>query len=96
MKPIPLPHCNFQPQPYSGPSADEVLAMRKEFLSPALFHYYKKPVMIVEGKAQWLFDEKGRRYLDGIGGIVTVSCGHCPPHIVAAAHAQNETLQPRQ
>ncbi len=24
--------------------------------------------MIVEGKAQWLFDEKGRRYLDGIGG----------------------------
>jgi alanine-glyoxylate transaminase/(R)-3-amino-2-methylpropionate-pyruvate transaminase len=93
MKPIPLPPCNFQPQPYSGPTADEVLAMRKEFLSPALFHYYKKPVMIVEGKAQWLFDEKGRRYLDGIGGIVTVSCGHCHPHVVAAARRQNELLQ---
>jgi alanine-glyoxylate transaminase/(R)-3-amino-2-methylpropionate-pyruvate transaminase len=49
--------------------------------------------MIVEGRAQWLFDEKGRRYLDGIGGIVTVSCGHCHPHIVAAANRQNETLQ---
>jgi len=49
--------------------------------------------MIVEGKAQWLFDEKGRRYLDGIGGIVTVSCGHCHPHIVAAANQQNEMLQ---
>ncbi|MCU0788918.1 MAG: aminotransferase class III-fold pyridoxal phosphate-dependent enzyme [Verrucomicrobia bacterium] len=49
--------------------------------------------MIVEGKGQWLFDEKGRRYLDGIGGIVTVSVGHCHPHVVAAAHAQNELIQ---
>jgi len=81
------------PKPYSGPSAEEVLALRKQYLSPAIFHYYKRPVMIVEGRAQWLFDEKGRRYLDGIGGIVTVSCGHCHPHVVAAAHLQNETLQ---
>jgi alanine-glyoxylate transaminase/(R)-3-amino-2-methylpropionate-pyruvate transaminase len=93
MKPIPLPPFAHKPQPYSGPTADEVLAMRKEFLSPAIFHYYKRPVMIVEGRAQWLFDEKGRRYLDGIGGIVTVSCGHCHPHVVAAANRQNETLQ---
>src|SRR5262249_43930703 len=56
-------------------------------------HYYKKPIMIVEGKGQWLFDETGRRYLDGIGGIVTVSVGHCHPDVVAAANAQNETLQ---
>jgi alanine-glyoxylate transaminase/(R)-3-amino-2-methylpropionate-pyruvate transaminase len=93
MKTIPLPPSNHAPQPYSGPSAEEVLALRKQFMSPAIFHYYKKPVMIVEGKAQWLFDEKGRRYLDAIGGIVTVSCGHCHPHIVEAARRQNETLQ---
>jgi alanine-glyoxylate transaminase / (R)-3-amino-2-methylpropionate-pyruvate transaminase len=93
MKSIPLPPFAHAPRPYSGPSAEEVLALRKEFLSPALFHYYKKPIMIVEGRAQWLFDERGRRYLDGIGGIVTVSCGHCHPHIVAAANRQNETLQ---
>jgi alanine-glyoxylate transaminase/(R)-3-amino-2-methylpropionate-pyruvate transaminase len=93
MKSIPLPPFEHVPRPYTGPSAAEVLALRKEFLSPAIFHYYKKPLMIVEGKAQWLFDEKGRRYLDGIAGIVTVSCGHCHPHIVAAANRQNETLQ---
>jgi alanine-glyoxylate transaminase / (R)-3-amino-2-methylpropionate-pyruvate transaminase len=93
MKSIPLPPCDHVPQTYSGPSADEVLALRKQYLSPALFHYYKKPLMVVEGKAQWLFDEKGRRYLDGIGGIVTVSCGHCHPHIVEAARKQNELLQ---
>jgi alanine-glyoxylate transaminase/(R)-3-amino-2-methylpropionate-pyruvate transaminase len=93
MKSIPLPPFAHVPQPYSGPSPEEVLALRKEFLSPAIFHYYKKPIMVVEGRGQWLFDEKGRRYLDGIGGIVTVSCGHCHPHIVAAANRQNELLQ---
>ena len=93
MKNIPLPPTTHVPSPYSGPTAEEVLDLRKRYLNPAIFHYYKKPLMIVEGKAQWLFDEKGRRYLDGIGGIVTVSCGHCHPHVVAAAHLQNETLQ---
>lgn len=67
--------------------------MRKAHVSPGIFHYYKKPIMIVEGKGQYLFDEKGRRYLDGFGGIVTVSVGHCHPHVVAAANAQNETIQ---
>ena len=93
MKQIPLPPCDHKPRPYKGPTPEEVLALRKEYLSPAIFHYYKRPVMIVEGRAQWLFDEKGRRYLDGIGGIVTVSCGHCHPKVVAAANLQNETLQ---
>lgn len=93
MKTIPLPPTSIQPQPYQGPSAEEVLATRKQFLNPAIFHYYKKPLMIVEGKGQWLFDETGRRYLDGFGGIVTVSVGHCHPHVVAAAQRQNELIQ---
>jgi alanine-glyoxylate transaminase/(R)-3-amino-2-methylpropionate-pyruvate transaminase len=79
--------------PYNGPSPDEVLAMRKEHLSPAIFHYYRKPIMVVEGKGQYLFDETGRRYLDGFGGIVTVSVGHCHPEVVEAARVQNETIQ---
>jgi len=88
-----LPPFDHQPQPYTGPSAEEVLALRKEFLSPAIFAFYKRPVMIVEGKGQYLFDEKGRRYLDAIAGIVTVSVGHCHPHVVAAAQRQNALLQ---
>src|SRR5258706_8337266 len=93
MKTPTLPPFDFKPQPYVGPSAEEVLRLRKEFLSPALFLYYKKPVMFVEGKGQYLFDEKGRRYLDGLGGIVTVSVGHCHPHVIEAVRRQNETLQ---
>ena len=89
---IPLPTCAFQPKPYVGPSPQEVLALRKEHLSPAIFHYYKNPIMIVQGHGQYLFDETGRRYLDGIGGIVTVSVGHCHPEVTAAANEQNETI----
>ena len=78
--------------PYDGPSPEEVLDLRNQYVSPGIFHYYKKPIMIVEGKGQYLFDEKGRRYLDGVGGIVTVSVGHCHPEVVAAANLQNETI----
>lgn len=93
MKSIPLPPCDHRPQPYSGPSAAEILALRQQHLNPAIFHYYQQPLMIVEGRGQWLFDETGRRYLDAIGGIVTISVGHCHPHVVAAANRQNERLQ---
>ncbi len=93
MKSIPLPPCAHQPVPYTGPSAEKVLALRKEYLNPGLFLYYKKPIMIVEGKMQYVWDETGKRYLDGLGGIVTISVGHCHPHVVAAANKQNATLQ---
>ena len=93
MKTPQIPPFDHRPKPYAGPSSDEVLALRRQFLNPAIFTYYKSPLMIVEGRAQYLFDEKGRRYLDGFGGIVTVSVGHCHPDVVAAANRQSETIQ---
>ncbi|CAM6100541.1 unnamed protein product [Calypogeia fissa] len=88
-----MPAFDHTPQPYHGPSAEEVLSKRKEFLNPALFYYYKKPVNIVEGRMQYLYDEKGRRYLDAFAGIVTVSVGHCHPHVVDAIVKQTKLLQ---
>jgi alanine-glyoxylate transaminase/(R)-3-amino-2-methylpropionate-pyruvate transaminase len=88
-----LPPCDHRPRPYAGPSKDEVIALRKRHLNPTIFTYYSKPLMIVEGHMQYLYDETGRRYLDGFGGIVTVSVGHCHPKIVAAVNRQNEILQ---
>ena len=88
-----LPPFDHAPQPYSGPFADEVLRLRKEFLNPGIFLYYKKPLMLVEGKMQYVWDESGRRYLDALGGIVTISVGHCHPDVVAAAERQNKHLQ---
>ena len=74
-----LPPFNHQPRPYTGPSPDEILRLRREFLNPGIFLYYKKPLILVEGKMQYAWDETDKRYLDGLGGIVTISVGHCHP-----------------
>jgi alanine-glyoxylate transaminase/(R)-3-amino-2-methylpropionate-pyruvate transaminase len=93
MKMPELPPFDHAPRKYQGPSADEVLRLRREFLNPGIFLYYKKPLMLVEGKMQYVWDERGKRYLDALGGIVTISVGHCHPSVVDAARQQNETLQ---
>ncbi|KAK1290604.1 hypothetical protein QJS10_CPB18g01280 [Acorus calamus] len=83
-----LPPFDYEPRPYDGLSADEIFRKRKVFLGPSLFHYYLKPLKIVEGKMQYLFDESGKRYLDAFAGIVMVSCGHYHPDIVNATVEQ--------
>jgi len=90
---ISLPQCDHQPAKYTGPAKEEVLATRNEFLSPGLFKYYKDPLMVVEGHMQYLWDETGKRFLDGFAGIVTVSVGHCHPKVTAAVQAQVAKLQ---
>jgi alanine-glyoxylate transaminase/(R)-3-amino-2-methylpropionate-pyruvate transaminase len=93
MEQMPLPPFPFQPDAYAGPPAEEVLALRKQFLNPGIFLYYQKPLLLVAGRMQYVWDETGKRYLDGLGGIVTISVGHCHPHVVDAVRRQNETLQ---
>ncbi|NVM26914.1 MAG: aminotransferase class III-fold pyridoxal phosphate-dependent enzyme, partial [Desulfobacterales bacterium] len=93
MKVPKLPPYDHHSKPYSGPSFEEVMDLRKRYLTPALVTYYKNPVMIVEGSMQYVYDEKGRRYLDAFGGIVTISVGHCHPYVVQKAREQLETLQ---
>lgn len=88
-----LPAFDHEPKPYDGPSYEEVERLREQYVSPGIIKYYKKPLMIVEGRMQYLYDETGRRYLDGIGGIVTISVGHCHPYVLEKAKEQLETLQ---
>ncbi len=59
----------------------------------AIFYHFKDPVMITDGHMQYLFDEKGKRYLDLFAGIVTVSVGHCHPRVNAAVIEQTKRLQ---
>ncbi len=88
-----LPLCSHTPRPYAGPSRREVLAMRQEYLTPALLTYYKEPLMVVEGHMQYLWDETGKRYLDAFAGIVTISVGHCHPKVVERVGEQMGRLQ---
>ncbi|KAM3313386.1 hypothetical protein ACQJBY_032783 [Aegilops geniculata] len=88
-----MPAFDHVPLPYDGPSAVEIARKRAEYLSPSLFHFYSKPLNIVEGKKQYLYDEHGRRYLDAFAGIATVCCGHTHPDIIDAITAQANRLQ---
>ncbi|TWT37802.1 Taurine--pyruvate aminotransferase [Posidoniimonas corsicana] len=88
-----LPVIDHKPAAYNGPSREEVIALRKQYVSPGVITYYKEPLMVVEGKMQYVWDETGKRYLDAFAGIVTVSVGHCHPKVLEKVHAQNGALQ---
>jgi len=91
--PLAMPAFPYSPRLYQGPSREEVLALRRRHVNPAVFTLYRDPLMIVEGKMQYVFDETGRRYLDLFAGIATVSCGHCHPEVVRRVQEQSATLQ---
>ena len=87
-----MPPIAHTPAPYTGPSREDVLRMRRQFTNPAVFTIYREPLLIVEGYMQYLYDETGRRYLDMFAGIVTVSVGHCHPAVVSRVREQAGTL----
>src|SRR5262249_45826179 len=76
---VSLPPSPHRPAPYTGPSREEVLALRRQYLTPGLITYYREPLLVVEGHMEYLWDETGKQYLDGFAGIVSVSVGHCHP-----------------
>ena len=88
-----IPPHDHTPSPYTGPSRQEVLAMRRQYCHPSTFLYYREPLMVVEGHMQYLYDETGRRYLDFIAGIVTVSCGHSHPKFLQRLQVQLALIQ---
>lgn len=88
-----LPIIDHKPAPYTGPPREEVIALRKQYVSPGVLTYYKEPMMVVEGHMQYVWDETGKRYLDAFAGIVTVSVGHCHPKIVERVKEQTGELQ---
>lgn len=72
---------------------DEIILAQKEFIFPAVFTYYQKPLVVDHAKGQFVYDIDGKQYLDFFGGIVTVSVGHCNEQVNAKVHRQIDKLQ---
>jgi len=72
---------------------DEIVLAQREFLFPAVFHYYKEPLVVSHAKDQYVWDADGNQYLDFFGGIVTVSVGHCNDAVNAKVHSQIDKLE---
>ncbi|RFU22158.1 aspartate aminotransferase family protein [Geodermatophilus marinus] len=50
------------------------------------------PPVIVRGEGPWIYDDRGRRYLDGLAGLFVVQAGHGRRVLAEAAARQAETL----
>ena len=72
---------------------DEIILANKEYLFPAIFHFFQEPLVVARAKDQYVWDADGRQYLDFLGGIVTVSVGHCNELVNARVKHQMDTLQ---
>ena len=66
------------------------MADRRRRLGRNLSLAYRKPLKIVRGWMQYLFDDEGRRYLDAYNNVPHV--GHCHPRVVRAAQTQMAVL----
>jgi 4-aminobutyrate aminotransferase-like enzyme len=64
----------------------ETLAARRHLLGPNLSVSYAKPLKIVRGWMQYLYDDVGRAYLDLYNNVPLVGHGH--PRVVRAAQEQ--------
>ena len=71
-------------------STDEMLAARRRVIGRNVSVGYRRPVHLIRGSMQYLFDEDGRRYIDGYNNVPHV--GHCHPRVVDAAERQMRSL----
>ncbi|HSR70237.1 MAG TPA: aminotransferase class III-fold pyridoxal phosphate-dependent enzyme [Acidobacteriota bacterium] len=68
----------------------DLLKRRRSHLGPNLSLAYSRPLHIVRGAGQYLYDAQGRRYLDVYNNVPHV--GHCHPRVVEAGRRQMKLL----
>jgi len=74
----------------AGAPAERIRAERSVRLGANLSLNYRTPVKVVRGEGAYLFDERGRPYLDLVNNVAHV--GHANPQVNARAAAQAGTL----
>ena len=70
--------------------AEEILALRHKLIGKSLSIAYQKPLNIVRGSMQYLYDEHGRKFLDCVNNVAHV--GHSHPRVVKAGQSQMAVL----
>src|ERR1700680_2904318 len=70
----------------------DILRDYKQHIWPAASTYYETPLVIERGEGMHVWDDKGNRYLDCFGGVLTVSVGHANPAVNRAIREQIEKV----
>jgi 4-aminobutyrate aminotransferase-like enzyme/Ser/Thr protein kinase RdoA (MazF antagonist) len=70
--------------------AGRIMAGREQRIGRNLSVSYRRPLHIVRGWMQYLYDAGGQTYLDCVNNVAHV--GHCHPRVVAALSRQSSVL----
>ena len=73
-----------------SPKTREMISKREKYLGGAYRLFYRKPLNIVRGEGDYLWDDEGNKYLDMYNNVAGV--GHCNPAVVNAVTEQMKTL----
>ncbi len=62
--------------------------LQEAMIPPVLPTYARADLAVEHGEGVYLYDTKGKRYLDFGAGVAVNSLGHCHPHLVEALERQ--------
>ncbi len=68
---------------------DEISALEKRVLIPT---YDRLPILAVRGEGCYLYDDKGKKYLDFLGGLAVNSLGYAQAEILAVLRDETQSL----
>jgi predicted acetylornithine/succinylornithine family transaminase len=68
---------------------EEIARLEKQYLIPT---YDRLPLLAVRGEGCYLYDDRGKKYLDFLGGLAVNSLGYAHPEILAVLRDEAETL----
>ncbi|HET9709858.1 MAG TPA: aminotransferase class III-fold pyridoxal phosphate-dependent enzyme, partial [Gemmatimonadales bacterium] len=76
--------------PPASPPLPQLMEQRRHRLGPSLSIAYRRPLEIVRGWRQYLYDLEGHRFLDAVNNVPHV--GHSHPRVVRAGQQQMAVL----
>lgn len=74
------------------PTTRELVKRRESCMGSSYRLFYKRPLNLVKGEGEYLWDAEGNKYLDAYNNIP--SMGHSHPKIVEAVHEQMKKSTP--
>lgn len=72
------------------PETKEMVIRREKYMGGAYRLFYRKPVDLVKGEGEYLWDSDGVKYLDMYNNVAGV--GHCHPAVIKAVTEQMSLL----
>lgn len=68
----------------------DLIERREKYMSGSYRLFYRKPVNLVRGEGEYLWDADGVKYLDMYNNVASI--GHCHPAVVEAVNKQMKLL----